>query len=502
MERAILEAIEDEAKKRLAQYSREAYYIHKHRRKFTKRTGIPASGKAPSPPQSWSYHKHFDPRYCLNHSKFLAKGIWTALKAGKYEPKPSLRVEIPKPNGNYRVIDIFSVPDAAVSRVFLSALRTRNAKFFSDRSYAYQIEKTPLDAVIKLRSSLKQDTIFISQYDFSSYFDSLEHSYLIDLIENKGEFLITPLERSLLKATIRHQYSASVGPLERRTRGTPQGNSLSLFLANLAAHPLDEALDLLNGTFTRFADDSVVINTSYEDALRTADVFHRFAEKSGTSINAVKSTGICLLSEADREMRTLSEFEFLSYKFRKQGLYVGDKAIRAVKRRCGKIIYNNLLLHLRRTGKLNGSRIGLGFCDWDLVTCINELRSYIYGGFSQDALDKILTGAAPSKYVSGAVSYFALVEDGSIFRELDGWLVDALNRAYIARTVIAKMKAKITITPIKKDLLVNGKWYRFARLPLETHLPSFFLAWRAARMSWLQRGPSGIDSQGLEYAYL
>lgn len=501
MERAILQAIESEATKRLARYSRDAYYIHKHRRSFSKRTGQLAAGKAPSPPQSWAFHKHFDPRYCINHSKFLARGIWSSLKSGEYEPKPALRVAIPKPNGSYRTIDIFSVPDAAVARIFLDSLRLRNSKIFSDRSYAYQLDKTPLDAVMKLQSSLRRETLFISQYDFASYFDSLNHSYLDGLIDNSS-FLITPIERSLLKATIRHQYTIASGATDRRVRGTPQGNSLSLFLANLAAHPLDEDLDLLNGTFTRFADDSVVINTSYEDALRTAAVFHRFATTSGSSINAVKSTGIRLFSESAREISTISEFDFLGYKFRRNGLHVGDKAISAIKQRCSKIIYNHLLLHLRRTGKIAKSRIGPRFRDWDLVTCINELRSYIYGGFSQDSLDNILSGAAPSKNVSGAVSYFALVADSAVFRELDGWLANILSRAYGARIAIAKARARISISPIRRDRLVDGKWYRFTPLPLETRLPSFFLAWRAARMSWSQRGPAGIDSQGLGYAYL
>lgn len=500
MESLLLAAIEAEAKKRISKHSREWYYIHKYRRTFTKRTGKRAKGAASSVPKSWDHHKHFDPRYCLNHSKFIAKGIWSSLQAGTYNPVASLRIEIPKGTGGVRTIDSFSVPDTAVAKVFLNNLRSRNAKIFSDSSYAYQNEKTPLDAIIRLRSALKLEVMFISQYDFSSYFDSIQHEYLVRLLSKEGPFLTTLMERRLLESVLKHEYvrGAETG---NRTCGTPQGHSLSLFLANVAAHPLDEQLGRLSGTFARFADDSVVVNTSYEDALRTAEAYHRFSRASGVSINTIKSSGIRMFSDAPMEMAHISEFEFLGYKFRRSGLFMGDRAKSSIKRRCSRIIYNNLLLHLRRTKSLSRKRVGRGFRDWDLVTCINELRAYIYGGLSQTALDDTLSGSSSVKNVSGAVSYFALIEESQIFRELDGWLVDALSRAYEARRKAVLALPGRTFRSIKKEQLVAGTWYKFPALSSETRLPSFFTAWRAARKSWSQHGLGGIDSQGMGYAY-
>jgi len=502
MEGLLLTAIENEAKKRLAKHSRDWYYIHKYRKTFTKRTGKKAKGGNSSTPKSWGYHPHFDPRYCLNHAKFLAKGIWTALQVGTYRPIASLRVEIPKATGGFRTIDSFSVPDAAVAKVFLDNLRQRNAKIFSDSSYAYQINKTPLDAVIKLKSALSLDIAFISQYDFSSYFDSIDHSYLEEILFKKGLFLTSQMERNLLRSVLTHEFKSVGGQSGSRDRGTAQGNSLSLFVANVAAHPLDDELGRLNGTFARFADDSVVVNTSYEDALHTAEAFHRFARKSGIKINAIKSSGIRMFSDSPMEMAHISEFEFLGYRFTKGGLFVGSRAKHNIKRRCSTIIYNNLLLHMRRANSLNQKRIGKGFKDWDLVTCVNELRSYIYGGLSQSSIDQTLNSKATIKNISGAVSYFALVEDGSVFRELDGWLADALQRAYNARIkTAANLAKKRIIAPLETERLIDGGWYKFSSIAMETKLPSFFSAWRAARKSWSRHGLGGIDPQGMGYAY-
>lgn len=501
MENLLRTSIETEAKKRLSKHSRDWYYIHKYRKIFTKRTGEKARISATVAPSSWSHHKHFDPRYCLNHSNFVANGIWTALQSGTYKPIPSLRIDIPKGGGGTRTIDIFSIPDSVVARIFLDNLRIRNAKIFSDSSYAYQHQKTPLDAVIRLQSSLKQDVLFVSQYDFTAYFDSIDHKYLIELFSKQGPFLTTSMERRILNSILTHEYIRGSASPKSRTRGTPQGNSLSLFLANVAAHPLDEELGRMNGTFARFADDSVVVNTRYDDAVQTAEAFQKFSRQSGVSINTIKSSGIRIFSDTSAEMAHIAEFNFLGYKFKRSGLFMGDKAKQTIKKRCSKIIYNNLLLHLRKTGKLKSSRIGAGFQDWDLVTCINELRSFIYGGLSQNSVDRMLSGKSMSRNISGAVSYFALVTDSAVFRELDGWLVDALHRAYQARISAAKMLARRGITPRSKQSLIAGTWYRFPKIRQETRLPSFFTAWRAARKSWSQHGLGGIDPQGMGYLY-
>lgn len=239
----------------------------------------------PSLPNQWIFHKHFDPRYCINHSKFLSKGIFSSLVRREYATISSIRTRIPKTSGGHRNIDAFSIPDAAVAKIFLNSIRTRNAKIFCDLSYAYQNNKTPLDAIIRIKTMLKGNKLFISQYDFSGYFDSIRHEYLDGVLGQHGPFLTTQMERLALGAVMRHQYLEGANNVSnRRDVGIPQGNSLSLLLANAAAHELDTNLAKLNGAFARFADDSVVINYNYEDALKCADVFHHFSECSGVGV--------------------------------------------------------------------------------------------------------------------------------------------------------------------------------------------------------------------------
>ena len=501
MEELIRKTIKAEAKNRLWKHFEKVRTVQYYRKKFASRTGQPADIPKPKLPKQWSFHKHFDPAYCTKHSRFIAKGLWSALQNGTYQPAPSFRVSIPKPSGGFRDLDVFSIPDAAVAKIFHENLRERNAKIFSDSSFAYQIGKTPLDAIVKLKSILQYDTIFISKYDFSQYFDSISHDYIDTLLEKTGPILTTKMERQIIKAVIEHRYETETEKGVRK-KGVPQGHSLSLFIANAAAHPLDIQLSTLNGTFARFADDSVVVNTSYEDALKTAEAYHQFSRSSGVAINEAKSSGIRMLAGSfkEMEMRQLSHFDFLSYKFSREGLYLSDRAIAAIKRRCSRIIYNQLLLHLRRTEKINPARIGEGFRDWDLVSCVNELRSYIYGGISQESIDSYLAGLLKFKNISGPTSYYCLVEDSQQFRALDGWLLDCVQRAYKQRLGLVSALLNQTIEMPTAQQFLSGDWYQFSTA-VETQLPSFFTSWRAGRKSWTHHGLGGIDPQGIGQAH-
>ena len=302
MERLIEREIVTEARKRLAKHSQNAFYIHRYRQIYVKRTGKSAKKPAISTPKSWDFDKHFDPRYCINHARFLARGVWRSLQNGEYNPRSALRHEFPKADGGTRSIDAFSIPDAVVASIFIRNLRQRNAKIFSDSSFAYQEGKTPLDAVLKVRSILGAEKIFISQYDFSKFFDSIYHQHIDAMLEKGSPFLTTHMERQVIRSLLTHDYSIN-GITGTRSRGIPQGNSISLFVSNIAAHTLDVDLGRISGAFARFADDSIVVNFSYEDALKCADAYKMFSKRSGISINEKKSTGIRILSERDAEMR-------------------------------------------------------------------------------------------------------------------------------------------------------------------------------------------------------
>lgn len=270
---------------------------------------------------------------------------------------------------------------------------------------------------------------------------------------------------------------------------------ISLFLANVACHELDREIERTGGVFARYADDTIIICDSYEKADKCARHLLDHGKRSGTEVNLSKSDGISLLSEQKRsEMERKNTVVFLGHSLSTSGVGLSQRTISRIKRRVARIICLHLLLQPKRR-RVNHERIGNGFKDWDLVTCINELRNYIYGRISEAELGQALQGNGFLNVTRCAISSYPTVDrnKAEIFKALDGWLVDTLMRAY-QRRVILLQELDIITAPIDKEQLISGSWYLFPEVPVETKLPSFFKSWlyvnRCAKIFGITRFPS------------
>jgi RNA-directed DNA polymerase len=499
-------SIEAEARKRIR--AREMQLVERRRFRdfFQKRTGDESPEILKEYPKLWNIHKHYNPSWCLKNSNVLATGLYNSFLKDSYEPLPAARFSIKKPSGGEREIDVFSIPDAAISSLVFRNVLRRNQKVFSQNSYAFRSDKNVLDAVHYLRNYLRSPKIFIVEFDFENFFGSINHTYLQRAITQRNLFKLTRHERSYISSIILHQYFPAekygIGGAIHRTIGIPQGTSISLFLANVAAHELDRRLESANGVFARFSDDSVVLTNSYEDAIAVIGAYAEYSRVSGVKINYSKGGGIKMLSAPGpakaEEMSTVDSFRYLNYQFSRSKISIASKKVIAIKRAVSKIIYNNLLLYLMRKEKFNKKRIGGDFYDWDLVTCINELRRYIYGGYKESVLNLYLSDAMQLRKARGVMSFFCLVDDQDQIRALDGWIVDAVRRALKHREKLLSGYG-IKYKTLPKSQIVDGSWYLRASFPMETKCPSFFTAWRVARKRWEQVGSGGIESVGAAY---
>lgn len=186
------------ARKKLNGKKRQLEKDKEYRVKFEKRSGMTAP--LPNIKPDKFVHKHFDPIHCLRNKNLIAKAMWRNCENLSYEPKPSILIKIPKPDGSFREIMEFTIPDAALSRVLYRRLTARNIKKQSSDSYAYRPDRSLFDALLRLKNSIGEQKTFISEYDFKAYFDSIPHSYLKGLIENREIFTTTKIERKILYA--------------------------------------------------------------------------------------------------------------------------------------------------------------------------------------------------------------------------------------------------------------------------------------------------------------
>jgi RNA-directed DNA polymerase len=505
-------AIVRKAKGVLRKQRIEAARNRKFAFRFTRRTGIPAGTPANSDPVWWGYHPHFDPRYCISHAGYLSRTIWKKLQDGSYKPTPALQFDIEKPDGSTRQVMAFTIPDAALSNVLHRNITQRNINQFSAYSFAYRPDKNVFDAILHLNRSLTSPKSYIIQYDFSKYFDTIDHAYLENILFKRNQFLLSRAECTAIRAFLTHRYQTFANYPSRvyveRSSGVPQGSSISLFLSNAAAHDLDLCLERQNGTFVRFADDVVAITHSYRDALNVAAQFRSHCRDAGLKINYEKSPGIRLFGGGpEREAReftvdiddgstlkTINHIDYLGHMVDAQGIGLPQKTLRRIKRRITEIVYKHLFLHRRGAGgSLNRNRVGSGFVDWDLVTCLNEIRNYMYGGLSEVHIANFLEDHTRLPHVRGLMAFLPLVSSIHQMRELDGWLCNIVMRAQRERAKVAAAFG-LTIPRLSKTQIISGDWYAFPSLTQTTSLPSFVRSWRASRKFYHRYGLSRIKA--------
>lgn len=483
--------IEREARRRLEKWRKDAADKKKRFERFQKKSNTAGPFQPLGQPSLWSQFTHFNPYYCIKNSKYIARVIVTKVRQGTYRTQMAVRHKLPKPDGSFREVDAFGIPDAALCTHLSECLRTRNDNIFSAYSYAYRASLKPVDAINRLSNFLRHEKVYVSKYDFKNYFGSVSHDFIERNVINSDKFKITNFEKTVIRALLVHEYTEKGGASGRREKGFPPGNSLSLFLANAVGDYLDAALDKHSGNYIRYADDSLVVSYSYEDAIKLISSYSEFSRETKVKINKEKSTGISIISDRSNEMRTSREVSFLGYDVSKNDVTLSSSAMKRLKSRCSKIIYRNLLMMPKRTGCIPSRRVSSRGEDWDLLSCIYELRLMLYGGVKSRRVTGYLRGRYRLKSMSGAISYYCLVRKASPFVELDGWLIWALQRALAARykySLCSASSVKLRV-PTSSEL-VSGSW--LMRLPADSGaVPSFVTAWRASRKAWFSYGNLG-----------
>ncbi len=482
--------IKDQAKRTIRKYQLLTYRRIRDLKKREKRTGKknkPPTAKTAIP--RWKLDQQFNPFYVRAKSASLSHAIEAAIRAKSYRPRPSLDVRIKKEGGGHRGISVYSVLDAAVGTWLHRRLQTRNSALLSESSFGYRSDKNANDAIRHITDAVAMaPRLFVVEYDFEKFFDSIDHSYLLSLL--RKHFHVKADEMEVLRALLSGESAVEVKykkkAFTQRKTGIPQGNTISLLLANAVCYELDKGLEDLGVTFARYADDIVVISKSYLKACKAADLILRWSAQSRVKINYKKSDGVSLLVEHGAgEIKSKNSVLFLGCEISSQGVRPAEKRISRIKRKMARVVYQHLIQAPKKR-TFNKKRIQADV-DWDLVTCVNEIRKIIYGRLSEADLTDGLSRKAPQKPVRSHMSGFAMVDKPDQFRELDGWLVGLLERAYSMRASLAsKMRVKPLV--LTRKSIISGNWYKFKGFSQETRLPSTFRAWLYMRMMYRSRG--------------
>jgi len=213
--------------------------------------------------------------------------IIQAIETGKYQPRMVKGIEIPKPNGSKRLLGIPTVVDRTIQQAIHQVLSPVYEQEFSPYSYGFRPKKSARQAVYQSLSYINEGYQDIIDLDLKSFFDVVNHDYLMSLLYRKfkNEERLLRLIRKYLKSSIMLGGVSSV-----RTMGTPQGSPLSPLLSNIILNELDKYLTKRGLRFIRYADDvSIFLRTKSEAKLVLKEVTEFIERKLHLQINLEKT---------------------------------------------------------------------------------------------------------------------------------------------------------------------------------------------------------------------
>jgi hypothetical protein len=237
--------------------------------------------------------------------------------------------------------------------------------------------------------------------------------------------------RSFMKAHPVDIRSYAPNDPARTAQGVPQGTSISLVLANLAASRLDRRLERIGVGFARYADDTLIWSDSYDAICDAGAILSDEAKAMGVELNHRKSEGISLLVprrwERDGEMRTKRSVRFLGYDLGLDHCDISEAGERRIRKRCESLIYDNLLREPLK-GNQDLARLS-GPVDSDYIALLAHLRRYLYGSLSEAKVKRFQHGEAPFVHFEGVMASYPLIENSEVLSRFDGWIVHAIHQA-------------------------------------------------------------------------
>jgi RNA-directed DNA polymerase len=434
----IADAIREEADKLARRHHRRLQALKDEARRQRRRTTAPYRKSKARQPAHWELDDGFNPFRVRNRADRIAHAIAERLAAQEYEPRHPVESRVEKLRGGFRTVNIYQVADAALSRELFGSVLRKNLPVLSRRAYAYRRDVSAQDAVHYLRSELTgRSRVYVADYDFREYFNHISHDSVMNYLDE--HFFVTDSERAAVAGFLRvgacplGTYVPDNGPV--RPRGIPQGTSVSLLLANVAAWGIDRALEAAGVGFVRYADDTLLWSEDYSRLNDAVLALHEQARSIGVSINVEKSGGIRLVTNEPRaEIRHSRSVEYLGYEIGIDTAIPSSDAVTRFRQRVHHFIWTELLRE-PTAGTQDLSRLSASV-DRDYVSLVWRLRGYVYGDLSEQRVRRYLAVDPPDRRYRGFVAAYPLVHDPESFSALDGWLLGVIHAALKQRAAL------------------------------------------------------------------
>lgn len=195
--------------------------------------------------------------------------MYNAIKNDNYEIAPPHQAQIPKDNGDMRIVYV----NENVDRIFLSITNNLFFEMFPEfvhkscKSYQSGIGCGKIVQEVS-RQMIKSDTPVVGvKMDLTKYFDTVPLQYvdeIFDRMEQKvGKSKIIDIVRKYYHTDLCFDFN---GDLIEMYQSLKQGCAVASFLADAVLYDIDNTVSNLNVYYVRYSDDLLVLGKEWQMA--------------------------------------------------------------------------------------------------------------------------------------------------------------------------------------------------------------------------------------------
>jgi hypothetical protein len=219
--------------------------------------------------------------------------LYQAIVTDNYEIAPPHQVQIPKDNGDMRIVYV----NENVDRIFLSIANNLFFEIFPEfvhkscKSYQSGIGCGKVVQEVSREMVKVNNQIVGVKMDLTKYFDTVPIQYIdeiFDRMESKvGQSKIIDVVRKYYHADLCFDYN---GELIEHYQSLKQGCAVASFLADAVLYPIDKEISDMDVYYVRYSDDLLVVGRCWDEAFQ---IVKAMLKEMGMTLNPKKVETVC-----------------------------------------------------------------------------------------------------------------------------------------------------------------------------------------------------------------